>query len=242
VKKKLKLETFDFQPGRIILRKYEVMTRLGSGWEGEVYLLRELNTGIDRAAKFFFPQRNRRNRAFKFYAKKLHKLRHCPIVIKYHTQETIIFRGVPVTFLVSDFVEGELLCDFIARQRKKRLSVFKGLHLLHGLAAGMEHIHALQEYHGDLHMENIIIRQYGLGFDLRLIDMYQWNYPKPQNIKDDVCDLVKIFYDVLGGQKYYANHSPEVKSICCGLKKSLILKKFRTAGELKEYLETLEWE
>ena len=80
------IETFDLYPGRILARKYEVISLLGTGWEGEVYKVRESATGIERAAKFFFPQRNPRDRTVNFYAKKLHKLRHCPILIQYHTQ------------------------------------------------------------------------------------------------------------------------------------------------------------
>lgn len=235
-------DTFDFSPGRLLAQKYEVIDRLGSGWEGEVYLLRELATGIERAAKVFFPKRNPRNRVLKFHAKKLHKLRHCPILMQYHTQETIRFRGNQLTFLVSEFVEGELLSKFLARQPGKRLSGFQGLHLLHALACGMEHIHSSGEYHGDLHTDNILVQQYGLGFDLKLVDLFQWRTSKPENIKDDVCDMIRLLYDAIGGRKHYAKQATQIKEICCGLKRSLILKKFRTAGQLREYLETMEWE
>ena len=109
------LDSFGLYPGRILARKYEVLSLLGAGWEGEVYKIREIATGIERAAKFFFPLRNPRDRAINFYAKKLHKLRHCPILIQYHTQEKIIFGRKPLTFLVSDYVEGELLSGFLLR-------------------------------------------------------------------------------------------------------------------------------
>ncbi len=235
------IDTFGLYPGRVLARKYEVVSLLGTGWEGEVYKVRELATGIERAAKFFFPQRNPRDRTVNFYAKKLHKLRDCPILIQYHTQEQIVFHRKPLTFLVSDYVEGELLSVFLARQTGKRLPVFQGLHLLHTLASGIAMIHNQREYHGDLHTDNIIVRRHGLGFEVKLIDMLHWGAPKPENIHDDVCDLVRIFYDAIGGQKHYAKQSSEAKVICCGLKRSLILKKFRTAGQLREYLETMEW-
>ena len=75
IKKTLPIDTFNLSEGRILARKYEVISHLGSGWEGEVYKIRERNTGIERAAKLFFPHRNIRNKTSKFYAKKLHQLR-----------------------------------------------------------------------------------------------------------------------------------------------------------------------
>lgn len=241
-KNKQVIDSFNFQPGRILAKKYEVLSKLGEGWEGEVYLIREQLTGIDRAAKFFFPQRNPNNKAFKFYAQKLHKLRHCNILIQYFTQETIIYRGEQVTFLVSDFIEGEMLSAFINRQPGKRLGAFQALHLLHALAVGMESIHHTREYHGDLHTDNIIISRFGLSYDIKLLDMYYWKSRRNENIQFDVCSLIRIFYDALGGQKYYARQPQEVKDIICGLKQSLILKKFKTAGQLRVYLENMEWQ
>ena len=74
MRKTVFIDAFDFVPGRILARKYEVLEKLGEGWEGEVYLLRELTTGIEKAGKFFYPDRNPSNRALKNYAKKLHRL------------------------------------------------------------------------------------------------------------------------------------------------------------------------
>jgi serine/threonine protein kinase len=240
--RQLGLDTFDLRPGRILANKYEVLSRLGSGWEGEVYKIRELSTNIERTAKVFFPHRNPHNRRSTWYARKLHKLRNCPIIIHYHTQETFIFRRQPVVFLVSEYVEGALLSEFLDRQPGRRLSAFQGLHLLYTLAAGIENIHHLREYHGDLHTDNVIVRRYGLGFRIKLVDLYQWSSPKQENIQEDVCDLIRIFYDAIGGKKHYGKHRPEVKAICCGLKRSLILSKFKTARHLREYLETIQWD
>ncbi|MBW2987840.1 serine/threonine protein kinase, partial [Candidatus Woesearchaeota archaeon] len=62
-----------------------------------------------------------------------------------------------------------------------------------------------------------------------------------EQIKSDVVELIHIFYEVLGGKKHYHNLPPEIKDIICGLKRSLITKKFKTAGKLREYLENMEW-
>ncbi|UCD06148.1 MAG: protein kinase [candidate division WOR-3 bacterium] len=235
------IDSFNLSPGRLIAGKYEVLASLGSGWEGEVYRVRERNTGVERAAKVFFPRRNKHERATKFYARKLHRLRHCSILIQYHTQERINLYREPTTVMISEYVEGELLSDFVARQPGKRLTPFEGLHLLQALAAGVEQIHRAREYHGDLHDDNIIIKRQGLSFTVKLVDMYNWGSPDAENIRDDVCNLIRIFYDILGGARHYRKLPQEIKDICCGLKRSLIIRKFRTAGHLRHYLENMSW-
>lgn len=228
-------------PGRVIARRYEVVSLLGAGWEGEVYKVRERGSGIERAAKLFFPQRNPKNRTARRYANKLHKLRDCPIVIQYLMEEFLTVKGVEVTALISEFVEGQMLSEFLRRQRGARLNPFQAAHLLHSLTIGLESIHRQREYHGDLHAENIIVRRYGLKFELKVLDFIHHSAPKRENIQDDICDLVKIFYDSLGGQRFYAKQPPEVKEICCGLRRSLILKKFPRVSQLRSHLETMEW-
>ncbi len=234
-------EGFNLGPGRVLANKYEVIKLLGGGWEGEVYLVREHATGIERAAKLFYPERNPRNAVAKAYAKKLFKLRHCDALIQYINQEALSRRRIDVTVLISEYVEGEVLSSFLAKRPGRRLPEFEALRLLYDLAKGMEPIHRAREYHGDLHGENVIVNRRGLGFDIKLLDFYFRTTPKRDNIAEDVVDMVRLLYDVLGGQRFYAKQSDVVKSVCCGLKRTLILKKFRHAGALRQYLEELQW-
>lgn len=236
-----RIEAFGFKKGQVLADCYEVLTRLGKGYEGEVYLVRERRTGIERTAKFWFPHRNPRNETARRYAKKLHKLRHCPILIQYTHMDQIEHAGQTVPFLVSDFVEGEILSDFLADQPRKRLTPFQGVHLLYALAVGMEMIHVAGEYHGDLHTENVIVQRFGLGFDLKVLDFYHHGAPSRENRREDLFDMIRIFYDALGGQKHYKKQPPEVKEICCGLKRTLILSRFRNVGRLRLHLEHLSW-
>ena len=236
------IQSFDLAPGRTLARKYEVVSRLGGGWEGEVYKIREKSTGIERAAKLFFPQRNVRNKAAKSYAQKLHNLRDCPIVIHYHTEESIVLRRHPITVLVSEYVEGELLTDFLKRQPGGRLQPFPALHLLYALAVGLECIHRSREFHGDLHSDNIIVERYGLTFDLKILDFFKWQAPKRDGYQHDLCESVRIFHEALGGAKFYAKQPQIVKDIVLGLKTSLILKRYPTATHLRQHLETVQWD
>lgn len=236
------IKHFDFNPGEIILNKYEIIERIGKGWEGEVYQVREIGTNIIRAAKFFLPQRNVGNKTATKYARKLHKLRNFPIVIQYITQDLIEFQGRTITILVTDFIEGETLAHFLARQENNRLDTLNALILLHKLVVGVLDMHGIKEYHGDLHSQNIIIKPYGLGYDVKVLDMFFWGRPRGQDFKDDLCDLIKIFLECLGGKKTYAEQPQMVKDICCGMRKNAILSKFRNLSALKVYLENLRWD
>ncbi|NNE44114.1 MAG: protein kinase [Gemmatimonadetes bacterium] len=235
------ITSFNFEPGRILAGKYEVLAALGAGIEGEVYLVEERETGIHRAAKFFFSDSTPGSKTIRAYAQKLHRLRECPIVMQFVTPETMAFRRQRVSFLVSEYVDGELLSEFVMRQRGKRLPPFEAVHLLHALASGMEFLHNANEYHGDLHWDNVIVQRFGLRFDLKLVDVHLHKGPRPKNIQDDVIDLIAIFHEVVGGRSQYAKQPPPVKDICCGLKHSLILKKYRNAGQLRQYLEEMTW-
>lgn len=236
-----RIKSFDFQPGEHIAAKYEILAQLGTGWEGEVYLIRELGTRIERTAKFFYPHRNIGDRTIRFYARKLHKLRGCPIVIQYHARDRIAIFDQQVSFLVSEYAHGEILSEFLRYQPGQRLQPFAAMHLLYALAKGIECIHSLGEYHGDLHTDNIIVQRFGLDFDLKLVDMFHWGQPSAENIREDVIDLIRIFYDALGGQRFYAKQPEAVKQICCGLKRSLISRKFRSAAAICAHLERFEW-
>ena len=238
---KSRLKRINAPEGFLLSPIYKVIRKLGEGWEGEVYVIREKHTGIERVAKIFYPHRNRKNKAAIFYAKKLHKLRNCSILIKYLTQDTFSFKGHDLTYLVSEFVEGLPLNEFIKKQKGNRLHSFQGLHLIHALAKGIEDIHRLKEYHGDLHTENVIVQRHGLGFDLKLVDMYHWGKASAENVQHDVFCLIRLLYDSLGGLNHYSKQPRVIKNICCGLKRGLILRKFKTAGQLRAYLENLEW-
>ncbi len=163
---------YELPPGRSLGSRYEVVEFLGCGWEGEVYKVVEVRTGIERAAKIFYPQRNPRGRALLQYARKLNKLGHVPIIIQYHHQDTARVRGRVVEFMVSEYVPGELLSAFQARQPGKRLKSFEALHVFHALASGIAPIHQAGEYHGDLHTDNVVVRLRGIGFEVKLMDFF----------------------------------------------------------------------
>jgi tRNA A-37 threonylcarbamoyl transferase component Bud32 len=237
----LRIKRFDFPPGKIVAGSYEIERAIGSGWEGEVYAIVERATGIRRAAKFYYPHRDPTGKAAIAYARKLDALRHCPILMQYHHQEITHFRRRKVVVVISELVEGEKLSGFLARQPQHRLSTFEALHVLYALAKGIAPIHARGEYHGDIHDDNIIIRRQGISFDVRLIDFFDLGRPTRGKIHKDVLNLVQVFHIIVGGRDRYAQQPRIVKDVIRGLKDSLILARFQSAGDIQRHLESLQW-
>jgi hypothetical protein len=232
------VDTFALRPGRRIGRRYRVERLLGAGTEGEVYRICEDKTGVRRAAKIFFPQRDPDRRLSVSHARKLHRLRDCPIVLQYFHSEEVTIRGYKTTAVISELCEGEPLERWIEGARGQRWAVYPAMVLLRELASGLEQIHGLGQYHSDVHTENILVTPRGVRLELKLIDFYEWGRPTRAKMREDIVQAVRVFYDVVGGAAHYAKLPPVAKQICCGLKRSLILQRFPTASSLRVHLET----
>lgn len=146
-----------------------------------------------------------------------------------------------MTCLLSELVDGELLTKLVAAQPGKRLHPYEAMHILYGLASGLEQIHLQGEYHGDLHDDNILIARRGIDFDLKLIDFFHAGGAMREGQRDDIVKLIRVFYDVVGGRDRYARQPDHVKQICCGLRRDLILRRFPTATKLCAHLASFDW-
>lgn len=233
---------FDFEDNKVLSSKYRVINKLGNGWEGEVYLVKELDTGIERGAKFFYPHRNPKNKTVNNYAKKLHKLRQCSSLIKYVTKESLQFKGTDITYLLSEFVEGDPLDVYVNSYYPNGMSFYQALHIFYAIVKAVEEIHCHREFHGDLHTDNIIVQRAGFRYELKLIDVFHVGHGQGGSIQEDIYLLCAILHEIIGGSKKYASQPYIIKSICCGLKHTLIRKRFKNATHLRVYLENTPWE
>lgn len=240
--KKTKITSFNFRTGKIISSKYEIVNHLGSGWEGEVYLVKEIDTDIERAAKFFYPHQNPNNKTVKGYAKKLHKLRACNSLIKYIAKDKLKIKGNDITYLLSDFVEGETLDTYINSYHPNGVPFYQALHLFYAVVKAVEEIHINKEWHGDIHEENIIIQKSSLSYDLKLIDVFQVRNGERGSIYEDVVSLCHLLYIIIGGEKTYKKQPNIIKNICCGLKRTMIKRRFKNATSIRVFMENQVWE
>jgi RIO-like serine/threonine protein kinase len=236
-----KIDSFNFSPGRKVGPRYAIESRLGGGSEGEVYQIREVDTGIRRAAKFYFPHVDPEHKLSIHHAQKLEALRHCPIVLQYHHSEVVRLGRQKVVALISDFCDGQPLERWIEKHHQGRLRPYLALHVLYHLVRGLEAIHALGQYHADVHSQNILIKPRGVVFDVKLIDFYDWGRPRPFKQQQDIKDTLRVFYEVLGGRAHYARQPAEIRYICAGLRRELMIARFPTMTALRQHIETFEW-
>lgn len=234
-------ESFKLRPGRKVGQRYVVEATLGGGTEGEVYQIRELATGIRRAAKLYFPQGRRSVKVATRHAQKLEALRHCPIVLQYHHTEIVRVGSEQVTVLISDLAEGEQLEKWIHRHPRKRIQPYLALHVLYHLTRGLECVHEAGHYHADVHSQNILIQPRGIGFDLKLIDFYEWGVTTRAKQRQDIRDTVAVLHECLGGADQYQRHPPELRYVLSGMRRQLILKRFPTMRTLRQHLESFNW-
>ncbi|MCA9536347.1 MAG: protein kinase [Myxococcales bacterium] len=232
---------FELPPGRIFGDRYSVVQKLGAGSEGEVYQIKERSTGVHRAAKLFFREPAEADKQVVWSARKLDKLQHCPIVLHYHHTMRVDVRGQSVLCLISDLFDGVRLETFIMDQRGGRLHPFMALTLLHSIARGLERIHAVGEYHGDVHTQNILVQQTGIHLNIRLLDFYDRGRPSQRLRRNDLVDAVRVLYQCVGGRKHYSKAGEHIRYICAGMQASLIQRRFPDMSALRNHLESFEW-
>ena len=235
-----KIETFNLTPGRRIGKRYTVEGLLGWGSEGEVYRVQDRDTGIVRAAKIYFPHIDPDRRLSIRHARKLDKLRRCPVVLQYHHSEDLVIQRQHTIAVISELCEGIPLWSWVQQHRGKRLSPFVAINVLYHLVCGLEGVHDMGEYHSDVHSENILIQPRGIGFEIKLIDFYEWGSPTKPKLQQDVLDAIYVFYEILGGRAHYAKLPIEAKQICIGLQTSKILVRFPTITSLRRHLEKFD--
>lgn len=228
-------EPFHFQPGRVLAGKYTVVELLGAGWEGEAYLVREKATGLQRVAKFYYPERNVKGEALKAYARRLETLSELNCVIRYMHSDHIVHRGHRLSFMVSSRAAGEQLSHYIAR-RDGALDTFEALVLFERIAEGLEAVHAAKLYHGDVHEDNVMVVRRGIHFEIRFLDFINLGKTTRERKRDDIYDLMMLLRTMTGGPKKYRHQPPLIKHLVRGGRRDLIYRDFPTATRVRKFL------
>lgn len=139
-----------------LAKRYEFRRRIGVGWEGVTYLVRDRLDGRLKAFKII--TNVRRQRAILAQARVLVRLQH-PNIIDYYTVDTLQLDGETRYFLLVEYLRGPRL-SAIARGIPGMLpsrNLFAMLRVFYQICRGMAYVHDRGILHDDLHTDNIIL-------------------------------------------------------------------------------------
>ena len=136
--------------------RYKILSLLGKGGMGEVYLAQESKLGRNVALKLLpasFTKDQERVRRFEQEARAASALNH-PNILTVHDIEEVD----GLHFIVTEYVEGETLRDHIA---DRKLQLIEALDLAIQVASALSAAHQAGIVHRDIKPENIMLRRDG---------------------------------------------------------------------------------
>ena len=215
--------------GQLIDGRYRIHELIGRGGVGIVYLATELTTGHEVVVKFLNDGLLANERAVARFEREAHRLgavRHPNIVAMLdHGQDR--GRG----YLVMEFVEGEMLDEYIAR--RGRLSLQEFVPIAAQILKGMAHAHERDVMIRDIKPSNVMLcSRGGKGNFVKILDFglakkLQEEFPitvdhvvgtvgyvppealqgAPADLRVDVYAVGMLFYRMLTGELPFEGHS-----------------------------------
>jgi serine/threonine protein kinase len=140
--------------GTILHDRWRILSVLGHGGMGEVFLAEHLKLGRKEALKILMPVLATDPmfvRRFRREARAVNRLRHPNIVMLYD------FGQLPDErfYLSMEYAEGEAL--HLHRKRATRFAIPRALHVLDQLVSAVHHAHSRGVVHRDLKPDNLIV-------------------------------------------------------------------------------------
>lgn len=142
--------------GSRINGRYLVKRRIGVGWEGVTYQVKDRLDGRLKAIKFI--TNVERRKAILAQARVLVRLHH-PNIINYYNVDRVEIAGEGHYFLLVEYLQGPRLSEVIQAhfRHAKRPPLFFGLRVFYQICRGMAYVHDQRILHDDLHTDNIIL-------------------------------------------------------------------------------------
>lgn len=154
--------------GQVLAGTYRMVSLIGEGATGEVYLAEHIHIGRHEAIKVLRPEvaaDARLSSRFRREARAINRLRHPNIIGIYD------FGLLPDgrMYLTMEHAAGETVAETLRRERAIELP--RALHLLHQLASAIDHAHAQGVVHRDLKPQNLVlVEERGRRDVLKILD------------------------------------------------------------------------
>jgi len=181
------------------LGHYQVISLIGAGGMGEVYLAEDTRLGRKIALKILtthFTRDSDRLRRFQQEARAASALNH-PNILTIHEIGQIDSRH----FMVTEFIEGETLR---IRMAKAQMNMSDALRIATHIASALAAAHAAGIVHRDIKPENVMLREDGI---IKVLDFGLAKLTDPKTSEADATTLVKTEQGMVMGTAHYM--SPE---------------------------------
>jgi len=157
----------DLDPGTLIDKRFEVISKLGGGGMGDVYLIEDLQLQRQkRAIKILHPHIAKELRNIERFRQEMLlscELSHPNIIRFYEFGETE--KGQ--YYMTMEYLDGQTVGDIIDNEKEK-LSFERTLVVLYYVAGALHHIHCRNIVHRDIKPSNILIGKNG---EVKLTDL-----------------------------------------------------------------------
>ena len=256
-----------FEPGTLLLDRYEIVRRLGRGGMGVVYLANDIRLEQRVALKIILKHYQNNSKAVARFVREVNTIRQLnhPYIVKIlgarHDKDLL--------FYTMEYIKGRTLRDYIVK--KKRLKFGGVVRVLCMVADALDHVHTIT-IHRDISPENIMVLKDGtirlLDFGLAKMDnpeqaltqvgisLGKLLYSAPEqrrsaadvDLRTDIYPMGVMFYEMLTGQLpkgevTIAELCPSAPPGCDVFYRkatdSLPEKRFQTAAEFRDTLLAL---
>jgi serine/threonine-protein kinase len=182
--------------------RYEVLSVIGSGSYGIVYLCKDLKTNENRVVKQLRPSKRRNKRNVEMFENEvsvLRRLNHKNIPMLFEA-----FSNNGSLFYVMSFIEGNNLEDQIFFE-KNTFNEKGSLLVLTHLLELVDYLHKKDIYHQDLRIPNMLLKNkelflidFGLSQHKVTVDPIHSTFPSSSNTEDEILEMKQQDYYDLG--------------------------------------------
>ena len=171
---------------------YQILSLLGAGGMGEVYLARDPRLGRKLALKFLpqeFTRDPERVQRFAREARAASALNH-PNIITIHEMGEVAIEDGSLRYIVTEYVEGETLRERMTSAPQQRIEPSEAIDIAMQIAAALSAAHEAGITHRDIKPENVMVRPDGL---VKVLDfgLAKLMTPPAETIDTDAATLAR---------------------------------------------------
>lgn len=220
-----RVESFRLRRGTWI-NGYQIRERLGRGWEGEVYRVREKYSRASRVLKLFDPAIYRAEQMYR-YGARLERLSSVRGVIRFYHGG--YWQPRDSHYLVMQFVDGMSLERLVSR---RAMPLFRALRIVRELLKIVRDCHAAGCRVGDIHSGNIILAANDRPI---VIDLDLGDELTRRTVLSDIAAASRLFYYLNWDRGPY---SPDFKRVL-PRRRDALKARYRSANDLLDALTGL---